>query len=334
VPVFGAGELLLSRGDATGRRFCFLMLFAYVSAGLGLLLLTSFLGLRRYLRQRGLAMAPALASSWMITGAMLVVLCLVVSSLLPRPVTPYSLAHLARLRTHAATSSEGRQSDQQHTPDRDAQSKTTAASQAQEGAPNQTVSSEPQSSRTGTRTPAQSQQPSTSPPSVPTPALHLEKWVSHLVAALVLALAAWWFWPELSAALRSLMQGFSGWWSGRTVPLRRPRLPSRGGDATKNEPLPANPFQTGTASQMPLAELVRYSFDALQRWAQARGFTLAENETPIEFAERLAERERVLTREILLLASYYSHVVYANQTPPEESREILKQLWSTIGFRH
>lgn len=83
---------------------------------------------------------------------------------------------------------------------------------------------------------------------------------------------------------------------------------------------------------MTLAELVHYSFEGLTVWAESRGFHLNESETALEFAERLSQREPVLTREILQLSSYYSHVAYGNHIPPEDSRDVLKDLWFTIGF--
>jgi len=83
---------------------------------------------------------------------------------------------------------------------------------------------------------------------------------------------------------------------------------------------------------MSISELVQYSFDGLRLWAKARGFTLDPSETPLELAERLSRREPALTREILLLSSYYSHVAYGSQPPAEECLVVLKNLWSVIGF--
>ncbi len=54
LPVFGFGQAMIPRGQTAERGFAFQCLFCFVGAALGLLMLTSFLGLRRYLRQRGL----------------------------------------------------------------------------------------------------------------------------------------------------------------------------------------------------------------------------------------------------------------------------------------
>lgn len=51
LPIFGLGQSLIPSDDASRRSFAFTLAACYVGCGLGLLLTTSFLGLRRYLRQ-------------------------------------------------------------------------------------------------------------------------------------------------------------------------------------------------------------------------------------------------------------------------------------------
>ena len=51
------------------RRYAFWLLCVYVASGLGLLLTTSFLGLRRYLRQRRIEMPTMMANLWLGIGA-------------------------------------------------------------------------------------------------------------------------------------------------------------------------------------------------------------------------------------------------------------------------
>jgi hypothetical protein len=63
----------------------------YVACGLGLLLTTCFLGLRRYLRQKRLQMPAAMTGVWLTSGATVVVVLLVLGALLPRPSAEYSL---------------------------------------------------------------------------------------------------------------------------------------------------------------------------------------------------------------------------------------------------
>src|SRR5262249_28163183 len=68
LPLFGLGQSMVPSLDAARRRYVFLLLLAYVAAGLGLLLTTSFLGLRRYLRQRKLEMPLTMTGVWLGVG--------------------------------------------------------------------------------------------------------------------------------------------------------------------------------------------------------------------------------------------------------------------------
>lgn len=96
LPVFGLGQALIPAADAARRAYGFRLLLIYAASTLGLLLLTSFLGLRRYLRQRWLTMPVRMAAVWVATGAMLIVAVLTVSLLLPRPAAEFSWDDIAR----------------------------------------------------------------------------------------------------------------------------------------------------------------------------------------------------------------------------------------------
>jgi hypothetical protein len=85
LPLFGIGQMLLPRDDTIARHMGFTYLFVYVLAAMGLLLTTSFLGLRRYLRQRYLPMPPMIALGWIRFGAGLGAFVLIGALLLPRP---------------------------------------------------------------------------------------------------------------------------------------------------------------------------------------------------------------------------------------------------------
>jgi hypothetical protein len=85
LPIFGLGQALIPPEDGARRAYTFWLAAVYVGCGLGLLLTTSFLGLRRYLRQRKLRMPATMTATWMGLGAVLIVAFLVVGALLPRP---------------------------------------------------------------------------------------------------------------------------------------------------------------------------------------------------------------------------------------------------------
>ena len=95
IPLFGIGQAMAPSGNPDQRRSLFRLLVVYVASGLGLLLATSLLGLRRYLRQRRLQMPGPMAGLWVTIGVAMIVAILAFALLFPRPNPEYSLADLA-----------------------------------------------------------------------------------------------------------------------------------------------------------------------------------------------------------------------------------------------
>ena len=85
LPLFGLGQSLIPVGEGSRRSYVFWLMVIYVGSGLGLLLTTSFLGLRRYLRQRKLQMPASITTAWMFLGGILIGSLLFVGAILPRP---------------------------------------------------------------------------------------------------------------------------------------------------------------------------------------------------------------------------------------------------------
>jgi hypothetical protein len=94
LPLFGVGGWFIPASAADVRQRAFLFLVVYVASGLTLLLSTSFLGLRRYLRQRRLEMPVEMTATWVGVGLILIAVMLVVCALLPRPDGVWELAKL------------------------------------------------------------------------------------------------------------------------------------------------------------------------------------------------------------------------------------------------
>src|SRR5207302_8131054 len=72
-----------------------------------------------------------------------------------------------------------------------------------------------------------------------------------------------------------------------------------------------NPFEDGTAAQLAPEEVVRYSFEALESWAWERGYGRQPQETPLEFAERVAIEVPALEAEARGVAGLYARAAYA-----------------------
>ena len=94
LPLFGVGGWFIPASAGDVRQRAFLFLVVYVAAGLTLLLSTSFLGLRRYLRQRRLEMPVEMTATWVGVGLILIAATLLVCALLPRPDGVWELAKL------------------------------------------------------------------------------------------------------------------------------------------------------------------------------------------------------------------------------------------------
>jgi hypothetical protein len=97
LPLFGLGQSLIPAADLERRQYVFWLMGIYVGSGLGLLLTTSFLGLRRYLRQRKLQMPHAMTAAWLAIGGTMIAVLLLLGAFLPRPNAEYPLVHLSGL---------------------------------------------------------------------------------------------------------------------------------------------------------------------------------------------------------------------------------------------
>lgn len=85
LPLFGLGQALIPPSDAERRRYTFWLLSLYVGCGLGLLLTTCFLGLRRYLRQRRMNMPIRMTGTFLTVGIGIILTMLFIAAWLPRP---------------------------------------------------------------------------------------------------------------------------------------------------------------------------------------------------------------------------------------------------------
>ncbi|MFO7901082.1 MAG: DUF4129 domain-containing protein [Pirellulaceae bacterium] len=85
LPLFGLGQWLIPASDAAARLHAFHLLVIYVASAMGLLLTCSFLGLRRYLRQRKMEMPTEMAGIWLGIGATMILALVLFCMLLPRP---------------------------------------------------------------------------------------------------------------------------------------------------------------------------------------------------------------------------------------------------------
>jgi hypothetical protein len=94
LPLFGIGQHWVPASDVGRRRYVFALLLVYVASALALLVTTSFLGLRRYLRQRRIEMPAPMAANWVGIGAVLIVIVMLLAALIPRPNAEYAISQV------------------------------------------------------------------------------------------------------------------------------------------------------------------------------------------------------------------------------------------------
>ncbi|MCO6046877.1 DUF4129 domain-containing protein [Aeoliella sp. ICT_H6.2] len=437
LPIFGIGQGFIPSSDTAGRRYAFLLLFVYVASGLLLLVTTSFLGFRRYLRQRGVDMPNPMAATWVGVGGVLTAIVLVIAMLLPRPNAEFAVAQppwQASSPDGLSSSRYGRGSDgaednqqssqavtkededaptgNQTSPDAENRppgeaskdGKQTSDSGAQ-GEQSQSSGSNQQSSDTGgdssadasqgeqqnqsgdevgssasdresaqqggernssdstsaereegTGNDAQSQsgepneQQSVQPPehsggsktnvvqalqSVVGGITGLIKWLFYLVLALVFVYLLWKYRHELLAAARDIWRDLKALLArlmGREVADTPPS------ESEASSPLQPrrrfrdfqNPFMTGAYQKVPAAELVRYTFDALEAWSADRGRPRRTDQTPLEFVEAVSDDTSEMYQPMRNLCHLYGRVAYGGGRVTTKDQEVLREIWQQM----
>lgn len=409
LPIFGLGQSLIPAEDVDRRRHVFWLMGIYVASGLGLLVTTAFLGLRRYLRQRNLQMPKKMTAAWLTAGAGLIVALLVVGALLPRPEAEYSLLDLKpagskereasdyALKGGDAGKGEGRPGEQRLDKDGkpvntgdpnkqggggqgqaqgqgggdQGQQKGGQGQQGEKGGENakgnpsdpkagqnkgddkgknggaekgdgdQNGRNSPESqakksSRGGTKS---SGSRSFAPLSFLGSVAPVLKWIVFAVLAVVVIvfllrgglryLANFFDWA------RRLLESLRAFWKG-LFGRRRAEAAGEEGEVEERRARPRpfasypNPFHDGRAEGISPAELVRYSFEALEAWAFEHDLARMTDETPLEFADRIGGDAPALEEAAKRLAALYARVLYAKGGLPANWRAVVEQFWEKI----
>src|SRR5262249_42390457 len=87
LPMFALGQWLVPAVEEDRRAWLFLYFLAYIASGMGLLLATSFLNLRRYLPRRKPKMPAPMTAPWLSPGPILIVGLTMAAAVLPRPLS-------------------------------------------------------------------------------------------------------------------------------------------------------------------------------------------------------------------------------------------------------
>jgi hypothetical protein len=91
-----------------------------------------------------------------------------------------------------------------------------------------------------------------------------------------------------------------------------------------------DPFASGMAARVPLPELVRYSFEALEAWGRDHGSPRATGQTPHEFTQQLGDFDNSVSREVKQLADLYCQIAYAPSLPAG-GIELVRGFWQRMN---
>ncbi len=392
LPLFGIGQLFIPADNLSDRQNAFNLLCIYTASGLGLLLATSFLGLRRYLRQRRQEMPLSIVNLWLLIGSVMIAGVMLLAMLLPRPNAEYAVSEppfrIGSPDQHSSQYSAGRDGVDENQPSaqseqrEDQQSGSTSSQQpgktpsdkadkadkadktqsdkTDKPSSNQAASEKPQkkplkatgNSAAGKQSPdnarGQRQKDNQTPDNTPhtqtlpritfSPAntlLALFKWIIYGVLLFLAIIAIWRNRYELLSALNNFVQWLLDFWhnlfggKGRGIDeadeAEGPKRATRRPFADFNDP-----FTSGMAESYSPAELVRYTFEAVEAWAWEHGQPRQADQTPHEFARCLESNFSSLGEDSRRLADLYCQAAYAPVTLPAESVARLSQLWQNL----
>ncbi len=351
LPLFGIGQMLLPGGDTASRRAGFAFLFVYLAAAVGLLLTTSFLGLRRYLRQRHLKMPGLIAFGWLKFGAGVAGLVFAAALLLPRPgvndtwrtlryQVDYRLhrasEYAARINPHGA--GRGRPEGETQKPGESKDNTSASQSQAGKSQPENSGQRTQTPDRRNETTPGQTAPQQSASPIIPESAAGLYRWFRSLFILAGVILVSWWvirqrdlilqiarsFLAALAQFFRDLFQ--FGSHVQRTMAKREERTP-------RQRPFAAypSPFLTGKDKSWTAEQLIFYSYEALQAWAVQQGIPSRPQQTAREFCLLLGETFPDAAAELNRLSFLYGHAAYGNAVPAGCDLEPVKKLWRYLS---
>jgi hypothetical protein len=339
LPLFGIGQALLPAGAAESRRMGLIFVVVYMGAALGLLITTSFLGLRRYLRQRYMRMPPAVAWSWLKLGVGVAVVILAVALFMPRPganqawtALHYQIDYrLQQASLYAAKTNPHGQGQGRAGSDaggNHGESKTAGSQQNNQPAPG-----------------SQGTTSSSSGPPPPTPlpggqAGSIYQFLRHGLLILAALVGGWWFFRRRYLFLeiaRSLVAAIVDFFRKLLdlVPARKPIKPPEPAPLqTKLRPLAdyTNPFFADQEHVRAASEIILYTFDFVRAWAKDQGIESHPEQTAREFCLEMAVRSPELASAYRHLSFLYGHAAYGLRLPAHYDLEPLKELWRQLTW--
>ena len=392
LPIFGLGQSLIPAEETSRRAWSFWLAAVYVGSGLGLLLTTSFLGLRRYLRQRKLQMPATMTATWMGLGAVLIVVFLVVGALIPRPfsetppwnptraITQDRKASEYAVNRDSGGKGEGRSGEQATKGDGEATGKggepgakgkdgeakkgsgekegkngggeekggnnpgekgqEAKGEQGKEGKESgrEAKGGQKQANKSGSNSAERFQ--NTSVGNALSKVADVLKWIVFIALAIIVLFVVFrhglQFLSNFMPWAKNLLAAIDAWLKG-LFGGKQKEVESKAA-AVATEPVESrvpfmafsNPFADGTAAGRSPEELVRYSFEALEAWAGDRDVPRQDNETTLEFADRLGRQFGWLREDARKLSLLVARMAYATGNLPANTPDVLDHFWDRL----
>jgi hypothetical protein len=408
LPLFGIGQWFIPVSNLGSRRFAFWMMAIYVASALLLLLNTSFLGLRRYLRQRRLEMPLDMAATWLTVGTVMVVALLLLVYILPSPSPEYSLSQLDVFKSRnydasnyspggpegsekgesqqkadkeGAEQQGGEKSEDKGGGDKSGdksgqnnagqnnkaedqgdsksgekgggkqQGKNGEKGKSEQGdkgkgekgdkseqgkneSENKQSKDKQQSGGKGSKGGSSSKSQSGNLISrIPSSLGTILKWLFYLAIAIAAVVFAYIYRKELIAAWNKLLAELRALWEKWFGAKPQAEVAAQMALAAPPRRFSSydDPFASGMAARVPLPELVRYSFEALEAWGRDHGSPRATGQTPHEFTQQLGDFDNSVSREVKQLADLYCQIAYARSLPAG-GIELVRGFWQRMNW--
>jgi hypothetical protein len=331
LPFFGLGYALIPASHAAQRASCFHFAWSFAVSAMGLLLISSFLGLRRYLRRRYLTMPLALTRKWFQSGITITLMILVGALFLPRPEGAYQLnGALQAIGSPRQRASQNAKLDSDPEKGKGPE-KGGEAGEANPGGKSvdnpARSNAEPGGKRNGQAGGFAQVKQKTASVQVKGSANLARTVVISLLFVFALYLLIR-YWQLILDFFRSILGDFKSSLKLSSTP--KTMAPSFGPSKRKFSSF-TNPFTSGDFSRISPGELITQSFEALEAWARDRGRPREGYATAIEFGETLSTQFFTMKRDLEITTRGYSEWAYGNVAPAAETIEALERLWASMS---
>ena len=164
------------------------------------------------------------------------------------------------------------------------------------------------------------------------------KWLVWVVIAIAIIAGLFFFGLKWLAPFTSWARGLLDWLRalfGQKESKQKQKAEAQAAVQAVSRPPPfaefSNPFQDGSAEQRDPAELVRYTYAAFQSWAWDNRIEHTADETPAEFAARIAEEFPDLEAPASTLNALLMRVQFSLKGAPTNTLELLEQFWDELA---